>query len=140
MNNTQRRNQKLRSQKSFDEPGGDYWRQVVFYKILMDANKDPKLQMEVGEMSFVEPDKDGRFYSKEFLVDIGAYEIVSDQIVEVADKMKNHEFDVDCGRPDCGWCSFVKNDFVLPEDTFDELVEPTEREFSFEEGQLQFDF
>ncbi len=140
MNNVQRRQQKLRRQASYDELGGDYWRQVVFYKILMDENNDPDLRMEVGEMSFVEPDRNQRFYSQEFLVDIGEYGIVSNQITEVFEKMRSHEFDVDCSRPDCNWCNFVGNEFVLPDDTFDELAESEEGNFPEEMGQMQFDF
>ncbi len=140
MDNPQLRNQKLRAQTSFDRPGGDYWRQVVFYKILLDAQADDPVIMDVGQMSFVEPDKHGQFYDKDFLVDLGQYELVSDQIVSVHQRLHDHDFDVDCGRRDCDWCNFVKNDFVLPEDTFAEAEEPTPREFVSDMGQYELDF
>jgi DNA helicase-2/ATP-dependent DNA helicase PcrA len=141
MNNHIRRNQKLKVQTSYDEKGGDYWRQVVFYKILLEALGDSNLHMDIGQMSFVEPDKYGEFYKKDYLIDLGQYEIVSDQIVEVYEKLKNHVFDIDCGRKECEWCQFVNNDFVLPEtqENEDKEREPEPLDYSYE-GQMEIDF
>src|SRR5690606_19734645 len=40
-----------------DEFGGDYWRQAVFYKILMDNDRTNDWKMVSAEFDFVEPDK-----------------------------------------------------------------------------------
>ena len=74
-------------------------------------------------MSFVEADKYGEFTDKSFLISSGEYEVVSEQLVDAYRKMKNHEFDVDCGRSECTWCNFIKNDYVLPPDTIREDAE-----------------
>ncbi len=141
VDNTARRRQKLQVPETFDALGGDYWRQMVFYRILIDAANDPSTAMDVGEMSFVEPDKLGNFYSEEFFIDLGQYQIVSEQIVDVWMRLQAHDFDQDCNRKDCHWCNFVKNEFVLPEDTLDEWAEPEEEENTVAVlGQMEFDF
>jgi DNA helicase-2/ATP-dependent DNA helicase PcrA len=33
---------------------------------------------------------------------------VTQQIVTVWEKIRNHEFYTGCGKPDCHWCNFVK--------------------------------
>ena len=132
--------EKLKPAKNFDEKGGDYWRQVVFYKILLQENGNPDLRMDEGVMSFVEHDKYGAFRDEVFLISPGEQEVVSNQIVDAFGKMKNHEFDKDCGRPYCAWCNFIKNDYVLAEET--PLVETDDVAFQFdgENLQLHFDF
>ena len=46
------------------EFGGDYWRQAVFYKILMDNDKTRSWEMISAEFDFVEPDKKTGEYIK----------------------------------------------------------------------------
>lgn len=133
------RNKKLKRPEKFDDPRGDYWRQMVFYKILLEAQGDASMQMDVGRMSFVEADRSGKLNDEDFLIGAGEYQLVSDEIVEVYTRMKAHDFDVDCGRYDCHWCNFVKNDFVLPEDTFAAHEEKDEL-INTDSLQMQFDF
>ncbi|MDX2190743.1 MAG: ATP-dependent DNA helicase, partial [Bacteroidota bacterium] len=44
-----------------DVYGGDYWRQLVFYKILLDNDKNKDWHMETGEIDFVLMNKDDEF-------------------------------------------------------------------------------
>ncbi|MCB0688850.1 MAG: PD-(D/E)XK nuclease family protein, partial [Saprospiraceae bacterium] len=143
VDNTVQLNKKLKPAKDYSDIGGDYWRQVVFYQILLAERKDANGHMDEGIMSFVEYDKYGQFVDRQFLVNYGEVEIVSDQLVDSYQKMKNHEFDVDCNRPECTWCSFIKNDYVLPAESIRESEEENEdRYLSFGEDtiQLHFDF
>ncbi len=134
------RREKVKVPKSLNDKGGDYWRQMVFYKILLEAFKVPGLAMDIGEVNFVEPNNQGVFKHQQYLIDQGQYEMVSDQIVDTYQKLKDHVFDVDCGRDRCSWCDFVKNDFVLPEDTFDPLEETQHPEQDFSPRQMELDF
>lgn len=143
VDNTTSTRQKLKPAKDYADKGGDYWRQVVFYKILLAERGDPNLQMDEGIMSFIEQDKYGNFWEERFLVNFGEVELVSNQLFDAYQKMKRHEFDVDCQRPECTWCNFIKNDYVLPAET----GHPTEPEgtddslfFSQDAMQLHFDF
>lgn len=139
-NNRNNRREKLKVPASYEEIGGDYWRQMVFYKILLGSHKQAGLHMDIGEVSFVEPDSQNQFNHESFYIDLGQYEMVSDQIVDTYKKMNAHVFDVDCGRDRCSWCSFVKNDFVLPEDTFDQEDDVQEDGDIFVPQQMELGF
>ncbi|MDQ6843519.1 MAG: ATP-dependent helicase [Bacteroidota bacterium] len=87
--------------------GGDYWRQAVFYKILLDNYTRDWLAVS-SEFDFIEPDK-RKFYRKEKIY-ITPEDIttVKQQIKIVWDKIQQYDFYTGCGKPDCHWCEFVK--------------------------------
>jgi DNA helicase II / ATP-dependent DNA helicase PcrA len=92
--------------------GGDYWRQIVFYKILMDNdNQHPEWEMVSGEMEFVEPDKKGEFYSRKFYPNAEEIAFVKSQIRSTYQGIINHDFYKGCGKEDCRWCNFVKENY-----------------------------
>jgi DNA helicase-2/ATP-dependent DNA helicase PcrA len=88
--------------------GGDYWRQAVFYKILLDNDKTNNWIAVSTEFDFIEPV--GEEYKTE-LVEVTDADIttVTQQIVTTWQKIQSREFKTGCGRPDCDWCNFVKN-------------------------------
>ncbi|HRP56811.1 ATP-dependent DNA helicase [Agriterribacter sp.] len=93
--------------------GGDYWRQAVFYKILMDNDKTHDWKVISTEFDFIEPV--GEVYKTE-LVEVTEADIttVTQQIVATWQKIQNREFKTGCGKPDCDWCNFVKtNDLAV---------------------------
>lgn len=91
--------------------GGDYWRQAVFYKILLDNDRSNDWQVVSTEFDFVEPVGDQ--YRTE-LVEVSDTDIttVTNQIVDTWQKIQNREFKVGCGKPDCEWCTFVKSNHI----------------------------
>ncbi len=96
-----------------EEFGGDYWRQAVFYKLLMDNDRTHNWTMVSAEFDFVEPDqKTGDYIKEKVIVTREDEEIVTDQIRESYRRIMNHEFN-GCGKPDCDWCSFVRNHYKL---------------------------
>lgn len=88
--------------------GGDYWRQAVFYKILLDNDRTNDWKVVSTEFDFVEPVNDE--YKTE-MVAINDEDIttVTQQIITTWQKIQNREFKTGCGKPDCEWCNFVKN-------------------------------
>jgi DNA helicase-2/ATP-dependent DNA helicase PcrA len=105
--------------------GGDYWRQAVFYKILLDNHNRDWIAVS-SEFDFIEPDKK-KFYRKE-KVYINPEDIttVKQQIKTVWDKIQEHDFYTGCGKPDCHWCEFVKtNNMAI---ALHELAEEPEEE------------
>ncbi len=96
-----------------DKYGGDYWRQAVFYKVLMDYDKSPQTkdwQMRTAEFDFVEPHKlTGAFNKERVAITPQDISIVVGQIEQVYSKIKNKEFSEGCGKADCHWCTFTKN-------------------------------
>ena len=61
-----RKNKKLQPPDEEHPLGGDYWRQLVFYKILVDNLKTKNWKMQMGIIDFIEQDaKTGGFHQFE---------------------------------------------------------------------------
>ena len=88
--------------------GGDYWRQAVFYKILLDNDTTNDWQVASTEFDFIEPVGDEYKTEK---IEVTAMDIttVTQQITDTWQKIQNREFKTGCGKPDCEWCNFVKS-------------------------------
>ncbi len=99
---------KLKRPNDKDPNGGDYWRQAVFYKILIDHYEQKDWKVVSTEFDFIEPTNDKK--SERAKVDITAADVttVKQQIVEVWEKIQARDFYTGCGKADCHWCEFVK--------------------------------
>lgn len=87
--------------------GGDYWRQAIFYKILLDLS--PKDWNVTGvEFDFVEPDKKKTYRKEKISISSIDIDIVKQQIKDVWMKIQRKEFYTGCGKEECHWCNFVK--------------------------------
>lgn len=102
---------KLKAPDDEQPNGGDYWRQAVFYKILIDNDRSNDWEATTTVFDFVEPDGDN--YRKEKVVispeDIS---IVTEQITTVYQKIMAHDFNTGCGKKECDWCHFVRSNFA----------------------------
>ncbi len=88
--------------------GGDYWRQMVFYNLLIENDHSTKWTMTRGEMNFVEPDKNKKFDRVQFAISPDEVSIVTEQVLDTYQKIKAHEFKNGCNDDNCHWCNFVK--------------------------------
>ncbi|HUZ60833.1 MAG TPA: PD-(D/E)XK nuclease family protein, partial [Hanamia sp.] len=88
--------------------GGDYWRQAVFYKILIDNMDGKDWKVVSSEFDFVEPDKVKGFQKRKIFIEPADITTVKQQITEVWNKIQARDFYVGCGKEDCYWCNFVK--------------------------------
>jgi DNA helicase-2/ATP-dependent DNA helicase PcrA len=87
--------------------GGDYWRQAIFYKIMLDlAPKEWNVQ--AVEFDFVEPDKKKIYKKERISISSIDTDIVKDQIRMAWEKIQRKDFYTGCGKDDCHWCNFVK--------------------------------
>jgi DNA helicase-2/ATP-dependent DNA helicase PcrA len=105
-----RRGEFLRpGEKDTTHHGGNYWRQAVFYKILVDNLPGKNWKVLHTQFDFIEPDKNDEFYIER--IDISAEEIqhVIKQITDTWEKIQQHDFYTGCGKPDCEWCNFAKD-------------------------------
>jgi len=100
--------EKLSPPGSRNPDGGDYWRQAVFYKILVDGYEQKDWKVTSTEFDFVEPDRKKDFRKVKIIISPEDITTVTQQIVSVWEKIQNREFYVGCGKPDCHWCNFVK--------------------------------
>lgn len=88
--------------------GGDYWRQAVFYKILVDNYQQKDWKVISTEFDFVEPDKNKEYKKEKIIILPEDIETVKYQIKEVWDKIQSRDFYTGCGKEECHWCNFVK--------------------------------
>jgi DNA helicase-2/ATP-dependent DNA helicase PcrA len=94
--------------------GGDYWRQAVFYKILLDNYNQRSWRVISSEFDFVEPDKKKEYKKKKILITPEDITTVKQQITETWQKIQSRDFYIGCGKQDCHWCKFVKtNDLAV---------------------------
>lgn len=137
--------EKSKSKKRFDPPksefkdpenptheeqyGGDYWRQAVFYKILVDeyVKNDPEKNWKVmsSEFDFVEPDaKSGEFEKVKIPITVEGVNQLKGQIKWAYEKIENLEFQEGCEEEYCEWCNFTKSHYTdLQAETTDAEVE-----------------
>ena len=94
--------------------GGDYWRQAVFYKILLDNNNRDWIAVS-SEFDFIEPDKKKNYHKEKIFINPEDITTVKQQIKTVWDKIQQHDFYTGCGKPDCHWCDFVKTNNMAVE-------------------------
>ena len=104
---------KLKGPIGDEDLGGDYWRQIVFYKLLLQGDDRLRQPMRTGVMDFVEKTKEGRFYRRKFEVEPFEMEIVGDQLTDTYDKIKRHEFTTGCEEEGCKWCNFVNENMPV---------------------------
>jgi DNA helicase-2/ATP-dependent DNA helicase PcrA len=91
-----------------DPNGGDYWRQAVFYKIMLDHYATADWNVTGVIFDFIEPTKRGEYHREKVAITPVDVELVKEQIKTVNTRIQNHDFYTGCGKEDCHWCRFVK--------------------------------
>lgn len=88
----------------------NYYRQLTFYKLLLDLDEKKKYVMKTGELDFIEPDDKGK-YKKEII------EISDEKVQELIEliKQKANEiyslafWNTNCDEKDCEYCALGKS-------------------------------
>jgi DNA helicase-2/ATP-dependent DNA helicase PcrA len=118
---------KTKSPSDKEPNGGDYWRQAVFYKILVDNYEQKDWKVVSTEFDFIEPDKKKNYRKEKVIITPADITTVTQQITSTWEKIQNREFYTGCGKEDCHWCSFVKTNNLavalheIEDETADEL-------------------
>lgn len=96
--------------------GGDYWRQMVFYKLLIEHYQDRNWKVNMGMFDYVEKSKKTNEYKRIFIPMFPQdEETVLKQLKDSYSRIMNHEFNKGCGKEDCYWCNFArKYELVRP--------------------------
>ena len=102
--------------------GGDYWRQMVFYKLLLENYEDRRWSVGLGKFDFIQKSKTGEY--KQITVPVFKHdeEVVRAQLKDAYGAIMNHEFDKGCGKDDCRWCNFARK-YQLVRPVEDESIE-----------------
>jgi len=85
---------------------GNILRQLIFYKMLLDAYEGGTYRMEKGSIAFVEPDEKGRYHTHEFTI---THEQTEALRVDIQDMIRNIEtlsfWDTRCEDVECPYCA-----------------------------------
>ncbi len=99
---------KLKGPNEKEPNGGDYWRQAVFYKILVDNYTAKDWKVISTEFDFIEPDKKKNYRKEKVVITPADITTVTEQIATTWNKIQERDFYTGCGKEDCHWCEFVK--------------------------------
>lgn len=84
---------------------GNYFRQLVFYKLLLDRYENGKYLMKEGMIDFIEPNDKGDYKKEAFEVTKENVIELEDLIKKVAEEIVNLSFwDNRCDDKDCNYC------------------------------------
>jgi DNA helicase II / ATP-dependent DNA helicase PcrA len=89
--------------------GGDYWRQLAFYQILLENAHIYPETAEKSAISWLEADKRGSFPISEISFTRDEIAFVGGLIKETYTKIQNREFNTGCGKDDCTWCAMHRD-------------------------------
>lgn len=82
---------------------GNYKRQLVFYKLLLDDIK--KWKMRTGTIDFIKPDERGNYRRESFEIFSEEVRALRELVTDVARRVWSLSFwDKGCGEKDCKWC------------------------------------
>ncbi len=103
---------KLQGPNDKNPVGGDYWRQAVFYKLLVDNYQQKEWTVVSTEFDFVEPDNKKQFRKEKIVITPADLTTVTQQLTDVWEKIQQRDFYTGCGKADCHWCNFVKDNHM----------------------------
>ena len=103
--------------------GGDYWRQAVFYKLLVENDRTKDWQVIDTQFDFIEPVSEGEYITEKILISQEDMLTVREQINTVYQKILAHDFNTGCGKEECDWCHFVRSNFKQPGNIMEEAEE-----------------
>ncbi|MDQ3140965.1 MAG: ATP-dependent helicase [Bacteroidota bacterium] len=87
--------------------GTDYWRQLVFYSILLKINPSYSYKKIIAELYFIKTQPNGKFAMKTLEPNVVDQELVGNLIIDTYKKITNKVFTPGCGEKDCVWCSYL---------------------------------
>jgi DNA helicase II / ATP-dependent DNA helicase PcrA len=105
--------------------GGNYYRQLVFYKILIENSGVTTLKVKSAAIDYLSPSESETFPYKSMEINTADVEAVGHLITETYAKIQAQDFSEGCNKSYCKWCNFVKTQ--LSPDSFrdeeDELLD-----------------
>jgi DNA helicase-2/ATP-dependent DNA helicase PcrA len=96
--------------------GGDYWRQAVFYKILVDHDRGSHYgswRTHETVFEFVEAEPNGAYKVHKVPVTEADVELVGAQILEAWNGIQEQAFERGCQETWCRWCNYLRDDKAL---------------------------
>jgi len=89
--------------------GGNYKRQLVFYRLLLDLFEDGKYVMKSGEIDFIEQQDNGKYRKEKFDVSKEDVAELHEEVVRVSNEILDLSFwGKTCGNEKCEFCALHK--------------------------------
>ncbi len=85
--------------------GGDYWRQLAFYMILLNQSRQFPETASTGLISWLDTDKRGVFPQDERHFSPDDIRWMEKTIQETYARIQARDFNEGCGKADCPWCN-----------------------------------
>ncbi len=100
---------KIRSRNNLEgktkDSNGDYKRQLVFYKLLLDRYNKGQYNMVMGEIDFIEPNENGKHQKELFEIESEEVIALEELIKNISQEILNLSFwDKKCDDKDCEFC------------------------------------
>ncbi len=88
------------------DSSGDYKRQLVFYKLLLDRHNNGRYHMTKGVIDFIEPNESGNYKPVSFVIEAEETHVLEDEIRRVAQEITTLSFwDMRCDDATCEECA-----------------------------------
>jgi len=85
---------------------GNYYRQLVFYKLLLELDPKQPLRMNEGIIDFVEPNQSGKFKKESFIISSTEVDALKQSLVAMAKEVRAVSFwNKRCQNADCSYCA-----------------------------------
>jgi len=93
--------------------GGNYYRQLVFYKLLYENYRPTDVRVKEGEIIFLDANQKGNYIQKSIKINSKDVQHLTQLIVETNKQIQAHDFYKGCGEKNCSWCNFVKRNQLM---------------------------
>ncbi|MDX1666143.1 MAG: ATP-dependent DNA helicase [Saprospiraceae bacterium] len=103
---------RLRRASEKEEYGGSFWRQLLFYKVLLEEYDRRDRSVTDCVLIYLEPEKDGSFQVKTLQYNAQDERFMKDLISETNRKIRSGQFFQGCGESDCQWCQFMEDRMI----------------------------
>lgn len=117
------RSSKLRRPGKTAPHGGNYWRQLVFYKILFESQNKSGRRIDKGSIAYLEPNNKGEFPTKTITFTAEDVRLVKTFIQDTYARIMAHDFYEGCGESNCPWCSFLRHNQHVASFSLEEIEE-----------------
>ncbi len=103
-----RQKSKLSSRYKLGDIPADYWLQVGIYILMLNAHKELGLHCEGGVIESLTANETGNFESHDLYYNSDQTDILRQLIREAQERLEKRDFLNGCGKDNCHWCQFSK--------------------------------
>lgn len=108
---------KVRAPRPSLPDGGNYWRQLLFYKILWEARSGEQRRVASAHISYLDINKSGDLTEEAIPLTPEGERHIRALLQSTYARIMAHDFYTGCGEPDCDWCRFVTENAPPPTHT-----------------------